>query len=33
MMAMFLRMVFKGKKWKMAKKYRAKLTTHKKACT
>ena len=32
MLAMFLRMVFKGKKWKMAKKCRAKLTTHKKAC-
>ena len=33
MLAMFLRMVFKRKKWKMATKYRAKLTTHKKACT
>ena len=31
MLAMFLRIVFRGKKWKMAKKYRAKLTTHKKA--
>ena len=33
MPVMFLRMVFRGKKWKMAKKYRAKLTTHKIART